>query len=59
MSLKNARVIAWGFPGSFPGHFRLGVKLNEGVKLSGRRGLIHLRLLPSLGAHICGVILSQ
>lgn len=35
MSLKNARVIAWGFPGSFPGHFRLGVKLNEGVKLWG------------------------
>ena len=49
MSLKNARVIAWGFPGSFPGHFRLGVELSVGVKLSGRRGLIHLRLLPGLG----------
>ena len=33
MPLKNAHVIAWGFPGSFPGHFQLGMKLSERVKL--------------------------
>lgn len=33
MPLKNAHVIAWGFLGSFPGHFHLGMKLSEGVKL--------------------------
>ena len=49
MSLKNALMIAWDFPCSFESHFHLGMKLGRGMKLWGRRGLLHLRLLHRPG----------